>query len=112
MLSPNDVRTLSIFSIDIQVRDFRGRNGLPLAASTSTSEAFEQLLDADEPSASVECKEGFTSSEWTLDPPESPWNAKVLLRRIPEKFEAEAGLKMFDYALSWDAVEIAKLLII
>jgi ankyrin repeat protein len=99
-------------AIDVQVRDFRGRNALSLAASTSTPEIFERLLDADESCASVECKEGFTSVEWTLDPPESPGNAKVLLRRIPEKFEAEAGLKLFAYALSWGAVEIATLLII
>jgi ankyrin repeat protein len=93
-------------------RDKQGRNAVLYAAWKSAPEILEILLDVNPEYAFQKDKDGYTAIEWTLDPPEKPANAEVLLRRFPKEFEGEAGLALFNYAMEWGAVKIAQLLVL
>jgi ankyrin repeat protein len=98
-------------TIDVRIEDLKGRNAISLAASTSTPEIFERLLDFDPSSASVRCREGYTVFQWTLDPPERPRIADILLRKFPNELKGSAARAMFSYALYWGAFRTAQLLV-
>lgn len=95
----------------IGLKDHSGRNAVSWAAQCRNPKIMAYLLRHDPHGAIVEDQNGWVPIAWTMDPPERPQNAILLMPYLSRDLKGNAWVFLFALALRWGSLSVAWLLL-
>jgi ankyrin repeat protein len=95
----------------IRWKDNCGRTAMSWAAQGRDSEILALLLVLAPDIANMKDTDGWSPLAWTLDSPERPRNAEMLLSYVADELKDGDWVSVFVIALRWRALKVAQLMI-